>query len=163
MARAPSLLALAAVSATVVVGFGALLAHSAYHPSRIPLPADQGVPYAKASFTAADARRVFAAEGIRLRPRSRTAVITTLGNRHDVLEVDAFGDRQRVERSGFYDYTIAGRGASAHYAHFPRACRGGALDAERWRGNIRVIVSCAKAGSAAPRWLVRVDRALARL
>jgi hypothetical protein len=163
MARTPFLLALAAVSATVVVGAGALFAHSAYHPSRIPLPPDHGLPYTKPSFTAVDARRAFAAEGIRLTSRSRTATVTTLGSRRDVLEVDAFGDRKRVERSGFYDYTVAGSGASAHYIHFPRACHGEAPDAERWRGNIRVIVSCAKAGSAAPRWLTRVDRALARL
>jgi hypothetical protein len=163
VARAPLLLAVAAVSATVVVGFGALVGRSVYDPSARPSPPDHGLPYTNASFTGFDARRAFAAEGIRLVLKSRSAAVTTLGSPRDVLEVNAFGDRGRVERSGFYDYTVAGRGDSAHYVRFPRSCTGDAVDAERWRGNIRVIVSCAKARPAAPRWLERVSRALARL
>jgi hypothetical protein len=126
-------------------------------------PHDHGLPYTKASLTAADARRAFAAEGVRLTFRSHVAAMATLGDRRDVLEVDAFGDRKAVERTGFSDYTVVGLGAAAHYAHFPHSCGGGALAAERWHGNIRAIVSCPKAGKAASRWLERVDRALARL
>jgi hypothetical protein len=122
-------------------------------------PPDHGLPYSKATFTATAARRAFAASGIALSARSRTAAVTTLGNRGDVLEVDAFGDRHEVERSGFYDYTVA----HGRRVHFARSCSPGGPNAERWRGNVRVIVDCMKAGAAAPRWLRRVDRALERL
>jgi hypothetical protein len=56
------------------------------------------------------------------------------------------------------DTVINGR-----YAHFPRMCGSQSADAERWRGNLRVIVSCTAAGSASSGWLARVARALGRL
>ncbi len=148
----------ALVAAGVVFGFY----RPAHRAETIPLPRDHGLPYTQVSFKAADARRAFAAVGITLGPRSRMTGVTTLGNRNDILEVDAFGDRARVERSGFYDYTTAGLGAAAHYVHFARDCSHEGA-AERWHGNVRVMVDCARAGSAAPRWLRLVNRALARL
>src|SRR4051794_19463886 len=117
----------ALVAAGIVLGFY----RPAYHRETIPLPGNHGLPYTHASFRAADARRTFAAVGIRLTSRSRMTGVTTLGNRGDILEVDAFGDRARVKRSGFYDYTTAGLGAAAHYVHFPRDCSHGGA-AERW-------------------------------
>jgi hypothetical protein len=159
----PRLLLFALVGAAVPVAAMALLLKPAAGPRSLPSPPDSVLPYTKVSFTAANARRAFRAEGIVLSHRSRTGAITTLGNPGDVLEVDAFGPREDVKRFGFSDYTVVGLGASAHYAPFPRACGGSALVAERWHGNIRVMVNCVKAGPAAPRWLARVNRALARL
>jgi hypothetical protein len=117
------------------------------------------LPYRLVSYTAADARRAFAAEGIHLRTRSHSPTITTLGNRHDILEVDAFGDRAKVEQSGFRDFTLV----KGRFVHFPRDCRSGSPDAERWHGNVRVIVSCTAAGTSSSLWLRRAQRALARL
>ena len=125
----------------------------------IPAPADNDLPYTAVSYTAEDARRAFAAEGIDLSPRSHSPTVTTLGNHADVLEVDSFGDPDQVKQSGFSDSTVA----NGRYVHFPRACASGARDAERWRGSVRVIVNCVLAGSASSSWLRRVERALARL
>ena len=159
----PHLLLFAVLGAALPVAAMALVLRPAAVPRPVAGPPDSGLTYTKARFTAADARRAFATQEIRLTVKSRVTGITSLGDLRDVLEVDAFGDRRTVERTGFSDYTVVGLGASAHYARFPRTCAGGALNAERWRGNIRVIVSCAKAGPAAPRWLERVGGALARL
>ena len=122
-------------------------------------PPDNDLPYTDGSYSPREARRAFAAEGIRLTPRSRSATVTTLGNRGDVLEVDTFGDPDQVKRSGFYDDTVI----DGHYARFPRTCGQGSPTAARWHGNVRVIVSCPAAGTAASAWLRRVERALARL
>jgi len=147
--------------ATAIGVMAAVLAfaHPASHPSVLPGPPNNDLPYAVVSYTAADARRAFATEGIRLGPRSHSASITTLGNRADILEVDAFGDPERVKASGFYDYTVI----NGRYVRFPRGCGSGSADAERWQGNVRVIVSCRAAGGASSRWISRVARALARL
>jgi hypothetical protein len=126
------------VSASVVTAAAAAtavffaVARPTYHRAVTPPPPppDHGLPYHALSYTAADARRAFAAVGIELTPRSHSASVTTQGDRGDVLEVDAFGKRELVERSGFYDYTsVDGR-----YVHFPPACGRGARAAERWRG-----------------------------
>jgi hypothetical protein len=159
----PQLFLFALVGATLPVAAMALLLRPAAGPRPLAGPPDSGLAYTKARFTAADARRAFATQEIRLTVKSRMTGVTTLGDLGAVLEVDALADRKTVERTGFSDYTVVGLGASAHYARFARTCAGGALTAERWRGNIRVIVSCAKAGSGAPRLLERVGRALARL
>ena len=159
----PHLFLYALVGAALPVAALALFLKPAAGPRQLASPPGSGLPYAKAPFTAADARRAFAAEGIRLTFKSRVTAIKTLADRRDVLEVDAFGSRKAVERTGFSDYTVVGLGADAHYAHYPRTCRGDALDAESWHENIRVVVSCPRAGKQAQRWLRRVDRALARL
>jgi hypothetical protein len=117
-----------------------------------------GLPYTKASFTAADAKHAFGTEGVELAVRSRSVVMTTLGNPGDVLEVDAFADRPTVERSGFRDVTVS----DGRRVPFARDCSS-SVPAERWRGNIRVLVDCTRAGSAGPGWLLRVERALNRL
>jgi hypothetical protein len=154
------LLAVAIVVAAVAAAGSVLaFARPGYHPYVIPEPPDHGLQYTRVSYTIADARDVFAAEGIRLTPRSHSKTITTYGNSGDVLEVDSFGKRDQVEQSGFWDYLLI----DGRYAHFPRNCSSGAPDAERWHGNIRVIVSCTRAGTPSPSWLRRVDRALARL
>jgi hypothetical protein len=137
----------ALLAATAIVG-AALLA----------LAPHGGLPYTKASFTAADATHAFAAEGVVLSVRSRSVVMTTLGDPRDVLEVDAFADRRTVERTGFHDVTVS-RGRRAPFA---RDCSS-SVPAERWRGNVRVLVDCARAGATAPGWLQRVERALDRL
>jgi hypothetical protein len=155
----PHLLAFAALGAALPIAAAVFLLGSVPARNALAGPPDHGLPYREASFTAADARRAFAAEGFRLTPRSRTTTSTTLGNHGDVLEVDAFAARAQVERAGFYDYIVEG----GKYVHFPRDCTPGHIDAERWHGNIRVIVNCPKAGNEASAWLLRVDRALARL
>ena len=136
----------------------ALVATTLVGVALVALAPRGGLPYSKASFTAADAKRGFAGEGIDLSVRSRSVLMTTLGNRGDVLEVDAFGDRNAVERSGFRDVTVA----NGRRVPFARDCSS-PVPAERWRGNIRVLVDCARAGAAAPVWLSRVERALNRL
>jgi len=144
----------------IVVGLAALAAAFAFaRPSSTPtaaLPPDD-LPYTSVSYSRADAVVAFAAVGVRLTPRSKSVVITTLGNRGDALEVDIFGDARQVKASGFYDYLpLNGR-----YVHFPRTCGTAIGDAERWKGNVRVIVDCTAAAPAA--WLRRAQRALARL
>jgi hypothetical protein len=129
-------------------------------------PPDHGLSYTTVSYSPADARRAFATEGITLTPRSHGPTMTTFGNKGDILEVDAFGERAKVEASGFWDYTQDGTG---HLVHFPHDCASGtpgvagSYDAELWHGNIRVIVNCDTAGTAGAAWLQSARRALARL
>jgi hypothetical protein len=135
------------------------VARPTYHASRLPEVTDNSLPYPHVSYTTADVRRVFAVESIALTPRVHGQTVTTLGNERDILEVDVFGDPKKVKQSGFHDYTVA----SGRYVRFPRRCFPGARDAERWHGNVRVIVDCAAAGAAPNSWLARAARALARL
>ncbi len=141
-------LLVATLAATAIVG-AALFALA---------PRGGGLPYTKATFTADDAKRAFASEGVTLVVRSRSIVMTTLGNPGDVLEVDAFADRRTVERSGFHDVTIA----NGRRVPFARDCST-SVPAERWHGNVRVLVDCARARAAGSGWLLRVERALSRL
>jgi hypothetical protein len=152
--------AVVGAAATITVVFFAV-ARPAYRPHVEPRPRDHGLPYTVARYTSADARRAFAAEGVKLSWRSRMPWVTTLGNRGDVLEIDVFRDRGKVEASGFYDY--ATESSTGDYVHFPRACGTSIPVAERWRGNVRVMVSCTAARSNAPAWLRVVTRALNRL
>ena len=141
-------LLVATLAATAIVG-AALLALA---------PRGGGLPYAKATFTPDDAKRAFASEGVTLVVRSRSVVMTALGSSGDVLEVDVFADRQSVERSGFHDVTIA----NDRRVPFARDCSS-SVPAERWGGNVRTLVYCARARSAGSGWLLRVERALNRL
>jgi hypothetical protein len=153
-------LAIAVVAvALAAVGAVFVFARPTYHPYVIPGKLDNALPFTAVSYTAADARRAFAAEGIRLTERSKSPTSTTIGNRGDILEVDAWGDPDKVKASGFHDYIVV----NGQYAHIPRVCGSGTPDAERWRGNIRVVVSCTRAGAASGAWLGRVQRALAHL
>lgn len=147
------------VVAVTSVGAVFAFAAPAYHRQVMPGPPNNDLPYTVVSYTSADARRAFAAEGINLSPRAKSPTTTTLGNRGDILEVDVFGDPEKVKQTGFYDYTIV----NDHYAHFPRDCSSGGLDAELWQGNVRVIVNCSAAGSSSRLWLRRAERAIAHL
>jgi hypothetical protein len=153
-------LAIAAVSGVF------LFARPGYQPRVTPNPPDHGLSYTVVTYSAADARRAFAGTGIALTARSQSPTITTLGNKGDILEVDMFGERAKVEAAGFWDFTTD---ATGHYVHFPNNCASGtpgvagSYDAELWRGNIRVIVNCKAAGSAGAAWLRRAQHALAGL
>jgi hypothetical protein len=151
-------IAAAAVAAAGVFTF----ARPTYHPYVMPTP-PHDLPYASATYTAADVSRAFAAVGIKLEahgPRpTRSYPITDLSNKGLTVEATAFGDPQQVKDSGFSDYTAV----DGHWAHFPRACIAGATNAERWRGNIRVMISCTRAGDASSAWLRRARRALGQL
>src|SRR5882724_9469751 len=101
-------LALAIIVVALAAAGGVFaFARPAYHPSHSVLK-DAPPPYKTVSFKASDASRAFRAEGIVLTPRSDAADITTLGNRHDILEVDIFGDPVQIEKSGFH-YLKLGR------------------------------------------------------
>jgi hypothetical protein len=150
--------------AAVVVAATFVFARPSYHRLAIPAP-PRSLPYTKVSYTAADAKRSFAATGLKLilhsQPRSvGTAPIVDLSTKDLLVEVTAFGDPKAVAASGFSDYiTFTG----GRWVHTPRTCEDGARLAERWAGNIRVIVNCALAGSAASSRLQRVSLALSRL
>jgi hypothetical protein len=130
-----------------------------YQPEAKASPPDNDLPYTVVTHNVADARRAFEGEHVAITVRSPGATATTLGNHGDVLEVDVFGDPEKVKQTGFSDYTIR----DGRYVHFSKNCDDGAQTAERWHGNVRVIVNCLVAGSAADMWLERVDRALSRL
>jgi hypothetical protein len=129
------------------------------HSDVVPAPPNNDLPYAAVSFDVTDAKQAFTPENVDLSIQSKTGTVTTLGSADDLLEVDVFGDPDPVKRSGFYDYTIK----NGRYVHFPTSCGAGASTAERWHGNVRVILNCSGAGSDASNWLQTVDRALARL
>lgn len=113
---------------------------------------ESGLPYSAVGYDAADARRVFAREGVNLTPRSRApSAITTLGDGENILEVDVFGAPERVRQTGFRDVR---RG---------RSCTAENRLAVRWRGNVRAIVDCDLAGRHEREWVERMSRALARL
>jgi hypothetical protein len=159
---AAALVTIAVVGAAGVFTF----AKPAYHPYVMPSPPESALPYTKVLYTASDARRAFAAVGIRLVIHThepvpvKAAPIVDLSTADDVVVVDAFGDPTKVAASGFSDYITFSNG---RWVRTPPRCSAGVANAERWNGNIRVILSCARAGSSAPAYLRRIDRALARL
>ena len=146
--------------ALVVAAFGAAFAFArpGYHASVVTSPPND-LPYSSALYSTSNAVQAFAAVGVRLTPRSKSPTVTTLGSHGDVLEVDVFGDPQRVKAAGFHDYLPL----NGHFVHFPRTCGTPLPDAERWKGNVRVIVHCTAATGASAAWLGRTERALARL
>jgi hypothetical protein len=152
--------------AVATVGAVFAFARPAYHPYVIPPPPDHGLTYTTVDYNAADARRAFKAEGIALVLRSRHPPITDLSNSNLIVVVDVFGERARVEASGFFNYTTD---ATGHFVHYARDCASGipgvpgSYDAEVWRGNVRAIVNCDTAGKAGAAWLRRAKHALARL
>ena len=153
-------LSVVVVSLGVVAVAGVFtFARPTHHPHVLPPPPDAGLPYTHVSYTARDARRAFADTGIELILHDR-GPITGMSTADDVVEVDAFGDPKKVGASGFSDYLVFSHG---RWSHASRTCTSGAIDAEQWRGNIRVILSCARAGSDAPRLLRLAAHALARL
>src|SRR4051794_5877287 len=147
----------AATAGAMVAVF--MLARPSYEPETAPAPPDNDLPYTAVKYDVADALRAFAVQDIALVVRSRAATTTTLGNADDLLEVDVFGDPEEVKASGFYDYTVE----NGRYVPFAKTCSPGTSTAERWHGNVRVIVNCSAAGAAAGRWLRQVNQAFARL
>ncbi|HEV7215527.1 MAG TPA: hypothetical protein VGP33_10420 [Chloroflexota bacterium] len=104
--------------------------------------------------------RAFASQGIHLvlgatQPGMEGANSTDLA-----LEVTAFGDRKTVDASGFSDYYTFSNG---QWSLAPKSCGAGAKNAERWRGNVRVIVSCTLAGGTSSARLRQASLALSRL
>jgi hypothetical protein len=157
------LVLVAVIGAAVVAAAGVFtFARPAYHPDVMPTPPND-LPYTVVTYTAADARRAFAAAGIKLkthRPATRSNPMTDLSSKNLTVEVTAFGDSQQVKDSGYSAYyTFLG----GHWVHAPRTCGAGATNAERWRGNIRVIISCTRAGSDSSTWLRRAGLALGEL
>lgn len=154
-----------AVAVLALVGTFAF-ARPTYHPYVIPPPPREPLPYTTATYSAAEAQRAFRAADIKLIRHTHEPVpvgappIIDLSNRGDIVVVDVFGDPQRVAASGFSDYFNF---ANGHWLRAPKTCSPGANGAERWRGNVRVIVSCSNAGASAKLWLARAERALANL
>jgi hypothetical protein len=150
---------IAAASVGAVFAF----ARPTYHPYVMPAPPND-LPYTTVSYTAADAIRAFSAAGIKLVRRgphaTRSYPMTGLSNNSLIVEVTAFGDPQNVKDSGFSTYFTF---VDGHWVKAPRTCAPGAIDAERWRGNVRVIVSCTRAGADSGMWLRRAQLALGRL
>jgi len=130
-----------------------------YQPSTQHAPSVP-VPYSHVRFTVGDAKRAFAAVGVRLVPKSRVPAIgTTLGTPHDAFEVDIFGDPARVNALGGSPDVITN--VHGKYVHIPSTCTPGIPDAERWRANVRFIVRCTNA--AHTQLLTTGTRALAKL
>lgn len=160
-----ALVGIVAVALLGVVGVFTF-ARPTYHPYVMPPPPRAPLPYTKVTYSAADAQRAFRGADIQLVRHTRepipvgAAPITDLSNNADIVEVDVFGNPQRVAASGFSDYFNF---ANGHWLKAPLTCSPGASAAERWRGNVRVIVSCERAGSSAPAWLARINHALATL
>lgn len=111
---------------------------------------DDALPYASVVYNVRDAKAAFAAEGVRLTPRSRTPGMADLASARDVLEVTVFGPPDVVRRTGFHDLH-----------HGPDCTVAGHL-ALHWRGNVRAIVNCDLAVNDHA-WITRMDRALAAL
>jgi hypothetical protein len=161
-------LAAVAVLTVAVVGAAGVFsfAKPTSHPYVLPPPPPSALPYTRVVYTASDAKRAFAAVGIRLvihlhEPVPvKAAPIIDLSTADDVVVVDAFGDPAKVAASGFSDYLTF---ANGRWVRTPRRCSAGAEDAERWNGNLRVILNCVEAGPSAPGYLRRIDLALARL
>ncbi len=137
-----------------------------YHPYVMPKPPREPLPYAKVLYSARDAQRAFRAAEIKLVLHTHEPVpvgappIIDLSNNGNTVVVDVFGDPKRVAASGFSDYFNFTNG---HWLKAPTMCSPGADGAERWRGNVRVIVSCRNTGTSASLWLARAARALANL
>jgi len=134
-------------------------ARPTYHPFA-QQPPPFFLPYTSVTYSLADARKAFAPAGIRFATTSHQQGVQSLSTGGYVLEVDVFGDPQKVKDSGFDPYHALVQG---HWVAAPRTCGSGFPAAERWRGNVRVVVSCTRAGSASNTWLRRAAVALDRL
>ena len=131
-----------------------------YQPSTQKVPTTP-LPYSTVQFTAKDAKRAFAAVGVQLVAKSRVSgAVTTIGSRNDAFEVDVFGDPARVNALGGSPEIIVD--SHGNYVRIPRTCTSGIADAERWRGNVRFVISCANSAHAS-QLLNTGARALAKL
>jgi hypothetical protein len=134
-----------------------VFARPQYHPYQMPPPPNDGLTYTHATYHGVDARRAFAHVGIALARGGDRPPIVGFFNRDLSLEVTVFGDRKLVDSQGFSDYYTF---VDEHWQLSPRSCAHGASNAERWRVNVRVIVSC---GPGADETLRRASQALAAL
>jgi hypothetical protein len=151
--------------AVAVMGGVFAFARPTYHPYVMPPPPGDGLTYTKVTYSGEDVKRAFAVSGIKLlgAPANapRPAHSEPMVDFHDkdvVLEATVFGDRKRVDASGFSDYYTF---ANGRWSLAPKSCVAGAKNAERWRGNVRVIVSCTRGDSDS--WLRKAAVALGRL
>lgn len=108
------------------------------------------LPYDAVRYDAADAKRAFAGQGVKLAVRSRQQWVTDLADASNVVEVTVFGDSDSVRRTGFRDLEHG------------RDCTVAGHLALHWRTNVRAIVNCDLVRSDRA-WIARVDRALAAL
>src|SRR5579884_634581 len=138
---------IAAVSAVAValIATGGVFAFAKpqYHPYSMPAPPGDGLTYTAPTYGLAQARRAFAAHGVRLLRGGRTPGIADLHSADGVVEVSVFGDRRTVDASGFSDYYTF---ANGRWELAPKSCLPGAKNAERWNANVRLIVRCDAAG-----------------
>ena len=148
--------AVAVVVVAVLTTTGAFLfARPQYHPYQMPKPPSDGLNYTNTKYTAAGALRAFAAHGLQLVPGMQTGPIKGFHTRDQTVLVDVFGPRAAVDAEGFSDYYTFVNGK---WYLAPKNCVAGAKSAERWRGNVRLIVYC-----TAPQRLVTASQALAAL
>jgi hypothetical protein len=152
------LAAVAIVAAAVLATVGVFLfAPPTVHRYRMPKPPGDGLPYTTPVFSKADAVRAFAHVGVRLLPGATSPGISG-GYTHDfAFEVTVFGDRKLVDAQGFSDYYTF---VDGKWLLAPKTCARGAKSAERWRVNVRVIVTC---GAGSVERLRTATRALAAL
>jgi len=153
--------------AAAATGSVLAFARPTYHPYVMPSPPGDGLSYTKVTYSVKDVKRAFAVSGIKLfgapanAPRpAHAAPMVDFHDQDIVVEATVFGDRKTVDASGFSNYYtfVNGRWSLA-----PKNCVAGAKNAERWRGNVRVIVSCLRAGGTSNTWLRRAALALGRL
>ena len=134
-----------------------VFARPQFHPYQMPKPPGDGLAYTSATYHGRDAQRAFAKAGIVLGRSAKQPGLVGFFNRDLALEVTVFGDRKLVDAQGFSDsYTFV----DGHWELAPKSCAPGARNAERWRVNVRVIVSC---GPRAGETLRRASQALATL
>ena len=152
------LTAVAIVLAAVLATTGVFLfARPTYHPYQMPKPPSDGLDYTSPTYHGRDARRAFSHVGIVLGRSVPSPGIVGFFNRDLSLEVTVFGNRKLVDAQGFSDYYTF---VDGRLKLSPKSCVKGARNAERWRVNVRVIVSC---GPGAAATLRRASRALATL
>jgi hypothetical protein len=147
-------ISVAAVLATTGVF---VFARPQFHRYQMPKPPSDGLDYTSATYRGRDARRAFAQVGIVLERGVPSPGIVGFFDRKLSLEVDVFGNRKLVDSQGFSDYYTF---VDGHWELASRSCTPGARNAERWRVNVRVIVSC---GPGAGVTLRRASQALAAL
>ena len=148
--------AVAIVAAAVLATTGVFVfARPQPHPHQTPPPPGDGLPYTDPVYTRADAVRAFAAHGIHLVRGAHSPGIAGMHTADATILVDVFGDKQVVDAQGFSDYYTLTDGK---WTLAPKNCVPGARSAERWRGNVRLIVYC-----DAPADLPLAARALASI
>jgi hypothetical protein len=145
------------VIALAVTGSVFAFARPEYHPN-VPLLKNEPPPYTRVTYDVRAVRQAFRRAGLALATIGRGPLGTTLGDHGGryILEVDVWGDPGKLEKSGFHDITTIPN------LKVGRDCSRGTQAALHWRGNVRVIVACARTTNG-QRWVRQVKQALARL